>query len=243
LYAIDEAAQQALEYARTDESTSWINPDTGSEGTFTPVATREGQDGQVCREYSITAIIAGQPEQVYGIACRQPDGSWVEANSQPSESGPPAPAPVAYPQTTVVYPWWGLVSSLAFAGSYCSDGFCFGGRYGYAYPYGSYYPYRYGYYPYSFGFNYSYYDYGSRHRSGHHYRSHDKHSNHHYRHSGHDRNDRRSGNRTHSRDSHDSRSKSAHSRGNRSHDKRSTGSRSRGSHSGKSRTARVSRDH
>lgn len=257
VYAIDDAAQHSLEYTRTDESTGWINPDTGSEGTFTPVATHEGQDGQVCREYSIDAIIGGRPEQVYGIACRQPDGSWVESNSQPYQSEPPAPVDVAYPQTTYVSPWWGLVSSFALSGSYCSDGFCFGGRYGYSYPYGSYYPYGYGYYPYSFRFNYSYYDYGKHHRSGHHYRSHRSHSNNHYRHKGYDRHDRRSGDRTRSRGSHDSRSgdrmrsrgshdsrsRSAQFRGSRSHDTRSTGSRSRGNRSGKSRVARASRNH
>lgn len=29
-----------------------------------------------CRQYSTTQIIAGAPQQVYGTACRQPDGSW-----------------------------------------------------------------------------------------------------------------------------------------------------------------------
>jgi hypothetical protein len=29
-----------------------------------------------CREYSSTQIIGGSPQQVFGIACQQPDGSW-----------------------------------------------------------------------------------------------------------------------------------------------------------------------
>ena len=29
-----------------------------------------------CREYRTTADIAGKQQQVYGTACRQPDGSW-----------------------------------------------------------------------------------------------------------------------------------------------------------------------
>jgi surface antigen len=245
-YAIDETAQRSLEYARTNQAAGWINPDTGSEGTFTPVATHEGPDGEVCREYSITAIIAGREEQVYGIACRQPDGTWMEANPGRSQDPPPAPVSVAYPQTTVVYPypWWGLVSSFAFSGSYCSDGFCFGGRYGYPYPYGSYYPYRYGngYYPYSFRFNYSYYHYDD-HRDGYRYRSHHDRQ---YRYNGHDRNNRYNGhdrnNRYNGHDRND-RQGGHHARGGDSRAGRSQGNRSRGDRSGSSRVARVSRHH
>jgi len=29
-----------------------------------------------CREYQSTTIIDGRPQQVYGTACLQPDGSW-----------------------------------------------------------------------------------------------------------------------------------------------------------------------
>jgi hypothetical protein len=29
-----------------------------------------------CREYSSTQIIGGSPQQVFGTACQQPDGSW-----------------------------------------------------------------------------------------------------------------------------------------------------------------------
>ena len=241
LYAIDEAAQQSLEYARTDESTRWINPDTGTAGTFTPVATHEGPNGQVCREYSITAVIAGRDEQVYGVACRQPDGTWLEANAEQSSVNPPAPATEAYPPTTAVYPgwnWWGLASSLAFSGSYCFDGFCFGGRYGYSYPY-AYYPYSYypySYYPYGFGFSYSYYDYD--HGDRHHGRSHYGHGSRNYGHDG--QHSGKHGSR--GGHSYGGRSKSVHSRGGRSHD-RSSRAHSRGGRSGRSRVSRASHDH
>jgi hypothetical protein len=29
-----------------------------------------------CREYQSTATIDGRPQQTYGLACRQPDGTW-----------------------------------------------------------------------------------------------------------------------------------------------------------------------
>jgi len=90
--ALEDTAQNSLEYAATDESVPWVNPDSGTEGMFTPVATHEGPEGQVCREYAVDAIIDGREEVVYGTACRLPDGSWVEANAEYPESDPPEPA-------------------------------------------------------------------------------------------------------------------------------------------------------
>ncbi|HZS85111.1 MAG TPA: hypothetical protein VFA50_19710 [Stellaceae bacterium] len=29
-----------------------------------------------CREYTTTSIVGGQPQQLYGTACLQPDGTW-----------------------------------------------------------------------------------------------------------------------------------------------------------------------
>jgi surface antigen len=34
-------------------------------------------DGRYCREYQSQAVIAGQWQQIYGTACRNPDGSWA----------------------------------------------------------------------------------------------------------------------------------------------------------------------
>jgi surface antigen len=42
----------------------------------TPTHTYQGTGGQYCREYQQTIIIDGKPNQSYGTACRQPDGSW-----------------------------------------------------------------------------------------------------------------------------------------------------------------------
>ncbi len=79
-------AQQAQQQARTapiGQTITWSNPDTGHRGSYTP--TREGTraDGAYCREFQETVTIDGQQQSAYGVACRQPDGSWriVEQSS------------------------------------------------------------------------------------------------------------------------------------------------------------------
>lgn len=64
-----------LETTRTGVTSRWENPDSGHEYAVTPTRTYETAEGP-CREYTMEAQIGGQTEQVYGTACRQPDGSW-----------------------------------------------------------------------------------------------------------------------------------------------------------------------
>jgi surface antigen len=81
--SMDETDQMktamALENVQTGVSSSWINPDTGYEYVVTPTNTYNGASGP-CREYTMDAVIGGRVEQVYGTACRQPDGSWRASN-------------------------------------------------------------------------------------------------------------------------------------------------------------------
>ncbi len=70
------ADQKALETAPTGQSIAWNNPDNGHSGTITPEKTYQAPSGQYCREFQQTVTINGQPQQSYGTACRQPDGSW-----------------------------------------------------------------------------------------------------------------------------------------------------------------------
>lgn len=69
----------ALENVRTGVSSTWVNPDTGYEYEVTPTRTYESGTGP-CREYTLDAIIGGRTEEIYGTACRQPDGSWAIVN-------------------------------------------------------------------------------------------------------------------------------------------------------------------
>lgn len=68
--------QQALNNNKTDQTTTWTNPDTGNKYSVKPVKTYYKKSGTPCREYYTTAIIGGKKQQIYGTACRQKDGSW-----------------------------------------------------------------------------------------------------------------------------------------------------------------------
>jgi surface antigen len=84
--AMSETLQYALENTRTNEAAAWVNPDTGRSGTLTPVRTFQNSEGQYCREYVTTIIIGGEEQQGYGMACRQPDGSWLIVSDEPGET-------------------------------------------------------------------------------------------------------------------------------------------------------------
>jgi len=74
--AVDrQRTQRTLEDTPTGHTTSWRNPDSGTEYAVTPTRTYQS-DGQDCRDYTTRATIDGREEQVQGTACRQPDGSW-----------------------------------------------------------------------------------------------------------------------------------------------------------------------
>lgn len=66
---------QVLEHAGSDQSVTWRNPDSGAAVQVTPRRTWE-EEGRYCREYTTTVRIDGKPQQAWGTACRQPDGSW-----------------------------------------------------------------------------------------------------------------------------------------------------------------------
>jgi len=69
----------ALESVHTNVPSRWVNPDTRAQYTVTPTRTFDAPSGP-CREFTVQAVIGGQPETVYGTACRQPDGSWKTIN-------------------------------------------------------------------------------------------------------------------------------------------------------------------
>ncbi|MEZ5647024.1 MAG: RT0821/Lpp0805 family surface protein [Burkholderiaceae bacterium] len=70
---------QVFETSRTGQPTAWVNPDSRNEYTVTPTRTYEAQ-GAPCREFTMRAVVGGRPDDVYGTACRQPDGSWRIVN-------------------------------------------------------------------------------------------------------------------------------------------------------------------
>jgi surface antigen len=79
LYA-SQAEYQALEYTPAGSSTEWRNPDSGHHGAVTPIETYETASGGYCREFQHRAKIGGRTQNVYGTACRTPDGEWQVVN-------------------------------------------------------------------------------------------------------------------------------------------------------------------
>jgi surface antigen len=67
---------QTLEYGPSRQVVAWRNPDSRTRYEVEPLVTYESRDGRYCREYQTKAWIGGELQQVYGTACRQPDGSW-----------------------------------------------------------------------------------------------------------------------------------------------------------------------
>jgi surface antigen len=71
-----QASYQALEFAPAGNQIGWQNPDSGHYGSVTPIRTYQANGGEYCREFQQQAAVGGQIEEVYGTACRQPDGRW-----------------------------------------------------------------------------------------------------------------------------------------------------------------------
>jgi surface antigen len=147
--------QSALENNRTNQASTWVNPDTGDSGTVVPVRTFENTRGQPCREFQRTIIIGGREAQGYGTACRQPDGTWRTVATQRAAAPPVERRTTVYvrevPRSYYYYP-----------------------NYPY-YPYGYYAPWGYGYpywYPFNFSFNLGFLFHGGHHgghrHGGHH---------------------------------------------------------------------------
>jgi hypothetical protein len=44
--------------------------------TYAPPVAQYQAPAQTCREYQSTTTIDGRPQQTYGTACLQPDGTW-----------------------------------------------------------------------------------------------------------------------------------------------------------------------
>lgn len=78
--SMDEVDQncvgQALEHVPDGSAIVWNNPQGNAQYQVVPTRTVQAPNGQYCREYTTTAVIASDTQRVYGRACRQSDGSW-----------------------------------------------------------------------------------------------------------------------------------------------------------------------
>lgn len=67
---------RALDNNQVGQPAYWRNAHSGATYRVTPVKNVRVNGNEYCREYRTTADIAGKKQQMYGTACRQPDGSW-----------------------------------------------------------------------------------------------------------------------------------------------------------------------
>ncbi len=67
---------RALEDNQLGQPAYWRNSSSGANYEVVPVKNVTYQGNQYCREYRTVANIGGKKQQMYGTACRQPDGSW-----------------------------------------------------------------------------------------------------------------------------------------------------------------------
>lgn len=68
---------QVLDRVPDGQGIVWDEPQTGEQIKVVPTRSYQEADGRYCREYQSSATVAGQTQQVYGQACRQPDGTWA----------------------------------------------------------------------------------------------------------------------------------------------------------------------
>lgn len=54
--------------------------DSDASGSVTVIREGTSSEGRYCREYTQEVQIAGESQQAYGTACRNPDGSWEIMN-------------------------------------------------------------------------------------------------------------------------------------------------------------------
>lgn len=74
---VDQAcAAQTLEFAGAERGVEWVDPDNGNMYQVTPTETYLTDSNRYCREYRAKASVGGSAREVYGTACRHPDGSW-----------------------------------------------------------------------------------------------------------------------------------------------------------------------
>jgi surface antigen len=78
--SLEEEDRRRMAYAfETGQPTRWRNPNTGYAYEVDPMDTRV-EGSRECREFRMLAESGSRPEEIYGTACRQPDGSWQLVN-------------------------------------------------------------------------------------------------------------------------------------------------------------------
>lgn len=72
--------QAALNNNNVGEPAYWRNAQSGNSYQVVPTKNVTVKGNKYCREYRTVADVGGKKQEVYGTACRQPDGSWKASN-------------------------------------------------------------------------------------------------------------------------------------------------------------------
>jgi surface antigen len=77
------AVSEVMTKGGKDASVSWENPQTGTRGTVTPIATAHSEDGITCHEFLASFEREGNSSWMQGEACRANKGKWEVRNLKP----------------------------------------------------------------------------------------------------------------------------------------------------------------
>jgi hypothetical protein len=77
------AVSEVMTKGGKDASVSWENPQTGTRGTVTPIATAHSEDGVTCHEFLASFEREGNSSWMQGEACRANKGKWEVRNLKP----------------------------------------------------------------------------------------------------------------------------------------------------------------
>ena len=77
------ALREALAKSEDGMSVPWLNPNSGTRGTVTPIASAYVQAGSACRNFLASRIGDGQEGWFEGTACRGHAGQWDVRSTRP----------------------------------------------------------------------------------------------------------------------------------------------------------------
>lgn len=80
--AMQETAYHTLSDAPAGDTGAWANPNTGTNGSITPVRTFLDSQGRICREYEAEVQVDGETHTAREAACQTAAGHWVMYSTQ-----------------------------------------------------------------------------------------------------------------------------------------------------------------
>jgi hypothetical protein len=70
------AASDVLARGDKDASQHWENPETGAQGSVTPLAQAYSSEGRTCRDFLASYVNGSAESWLQGVACQSGHGRW-----------------------------------------------------------------------------------------------------------------------------------------------------------------------